>query len=120
MCSFSLVSESNDLKYIDSLGINKATCLDGTPSRFVKDASPIIVSPLTNITNLSLIQGGVPDDLKSARVVPLFKKQGKLSVENPRPVSILNIVSKIIDRVVYDQVESYFKDKTYLSSSVWF
>jgi len=54
------------LKYIDCLGINKATCLDGTPSRFIKDGSPIIVSPSTHITNLSLIQGGVSDDLKSA------------------------------------------------------
>lgn len=109
-CSFSLVSESKVLKYINSLGINKATGLDGIPSRFVKDGSLVIVGPLTHIINLSLVQGIVPDDLKSARVVPLFKKNDKLAVGNYSPVSILNIVSKILERVVYDQVESYFKE----------
>jgi len=43
--SFSLVSESKGLKYIDNLGINEATCLAGITSPFVKDGSPIIVSP---------------------------------------------------------------------------
>jgi len=56
----------------------------------------------------------VPDDLKSAIVVPLFKKQDTLSVWNYRPVSILNIVYKILERVVYDHVDSYFKDKQLL------
>jgi len=47
----------------------------------------------------------VPEDLKSARVVPIFKKHDKLSVGNYRPISILNIVSQILERVVYDHVE---------------
>ena len=102
------------MKYIDSLGINKATGLNDKPSRFVKNGSPIIVSPLTSTINLSLIQGIVPDDLKSARVVPYFKKQDKLSVGNYRPVSILKIVSQILEWVLYDQVESYFKDNNLL------
>ena len=62
---------------------------------------------LTHVINLSLIQGVVPDDLKSARVVPLFKKSDKTEVGNYQPVSILTIISKVFERVVYDQVESY-------------
>ena len=112
--SFSLISESKVLKYLTSLSAHKATGLDGIPSHFIKDGSSIIAGPLTHIINLSLIQGIVPDDLKSARVVPLYKKNDKLSVGNYRPVSILNIVSKIFERVVYDQVETYFKDRDLL------
>ena len=56
---------------------------------------------------LSLIQGVVPDDLKSARVVPLFKKNDRTEVGKYRPVSILTIISKVFEKVVYDQVESY-------------
>jgi hypothetical protein len=112
--SFNLVSETKVLKYLQSLGLNKATGLDGISSRFLKDGSPIIVGPITHIINLSLIQGIVPDELKSARVVPLYKKNDKLSVGNYRPVSILNIVSKVLEKVVYDQVESYFTDKDLL------
>ena len=108
--SFTLVSEIKVLQYLCNLGPNKATGLDGLPSKFVKDAAPIIVGPFTHIVNLSLIHGMVPDELKNARVVPLFKKNDRLSVGNYRPVSILNVFSKILEKVVFDQVDTYFKD----------
>ena len=63
--------------------------------------------PIAYIINLSLITGVVPDDLKSARVVPLFKKSDKTETGNYRPVSILNIVSKVLERVIYDQFEGF-------------
>ena len=75
--TFSIVSENKVLKYLNSQGINKATGLDGIPSRFVRDGASIIACPLTHVIYLSLIQGVVPDDLKSARVVPLFRKSDK-------------------------------------------
>ena len=56
----------------------------------------------------------VPDDLKSARVVPLFKKSDKTEVGNYRPVSILSIISKVFEKVVYDQIESHLNDKKLL------
>ena len=55
---------------------------------------------------LTLLQGVVSDDLKSARVVPLYKKSDKMQLD--RPVSMLSVVSKTFERVVYDQVNSYF------------
>ena len=57
---------------------NKATGLDGKPSGFVRDSASVIVCPLTHAINLSIIQGIVPDDLKSARVVPFLKRATKL------------------------------------------
>ena len=56
----------------------------------------------------------MPDDLKSARVVPLFKRGDKTEVGNYRPVSILTIISKVFERVFYDQVESYLDQKKLL------
>ena len=102
--SFSLVTESQVFKYLIRLNSNKATGLDGIPSKFVKDAAPIIAYPLCHIINLSLIQGSVPDSLKSARVIPLFKKNDKTEVGNYRPVSIVNVISKNLERVVYDRL----------------
>ena len=67
-----------------------------------------------NTINLSLIQGIVPDDLKSARVVPIFKKNEKTEVGKYRPVSILRIISKIFERVVYDQLETYLDERKLL------
>ena len=108
---FQLFLKTKFLKYLNSLGINKATGLDGIPSRFVRDCALIIACPFTHVIYLSLIQGIVPDDLKSARVVPLFKKSDKTEVGNYRPVSILMIISKVFERIVYDLVESYLDQK---------
>ena len=54
--------------------------------------------------------------MKSARVIPLYKKNDKTEVGNYRPVSILSIISKIFERVVYDQVVGYLDDKKLLYS----
>ena len=76
-------------KYLNILDANKATGLANIPSRFVIDDSSVIASSLAHIVNLSLIQGAVPDDIKIARVVPLYKKSDKTHVGNYRLVSIL-------------------------------
>ena len=88
--------------------------MDGIHARYVRDSASIIVCPLGHVINLSLIQGIVPDDLKSARVVPLFKKNDKTEVGNYRPVSILSIISKVFERVVYDLIQTYLDERKLL------
>ena len=112
--SFSIVSEKKILKCLGRLGAKKATGLDGIPARFVRDSASIIACPLRRVINLSLIQGIVPDDLKSSRVVPIFIKNDKTEVRNYRPVSILSIISKVFERVVYDQLETFLDERKLL------
>ena len=112
--SFSIMSEDQIFKYLSTLNVNKSTGLDGIPSNVVRDSATIIACPLTHIINLSLIQGVVPDDFKSARLFPLFKKNDKTEVGNYRPESILCILSKIFERVVYDKVDSYLNNNSLL------
>ncbi len=56
---------------------------------------------------MSIEQGHVPSELKSARVFPLYKKGNKLDTGNYRPVSILCIVSKLMEIVIHEQREDY-------------
>ena len=72
--SLSIVSVNKVLKYLNSQGIIKTTGLESIPSRFVRDGASIKACPLTHVINLSLIQGVVPDDLKSARETYLLLK----------------------------------------------
>lgn len=112
--SLSQVEEDSVLKLLLKINTSKSTGLDNLPAKFLKDAAPIISKPLTHIINLSIEAGEVPNDMKNARVVPIYKKNSKTEAGNYRPVSILSVVSKIFERIMYDQLEKYIKDESLL------
>jgi hypothetical protein len=68
----------------------------------------IIASPPTHIINLSISSGIVPDLMKIARVVPLFKSGDHRLFQNYRPISILPIFSKLLERVVHKRILDLF------------
>ena len=68
-----------------------------------EDAAEVISSPLTYIMNLSLKSATVPDDFKLARVLPIYKKGNRNYEGNYRPVSILPVASKVLEKIVYNQ-----------------
>lgn len=74
---------------------------------FLKDAAPYLKIHITFLINSSIVNNDVPYDLKSAKVKRLFKKNSRLDVSNYRPVSILVIVSKILEHAVFNQLECF-------------
>ena len=96
---------------------SKSPGLDDIDVRLLKTAAPIICKSLSFICNLSLATSVFPSEWKKAKVVPIFKAGNKCSVENYRPISILSIISKIIERAVHDQIYSFMVDNDFLSSS---
>ena len=108
------VTEEFVYKELCKLNVTKSTGIDGFKPKFLKDGADVIKSAVTHIINLSLETGVVPDGLKSAIVKPLYKKSSRLDVGNYRPVSILPIISKILERAVYLQMEKHLKDKNIL------
>ena len=103
---FSPVGGEDILKSLLSLNVSKATGLDGLSARFLKDGENQISSAIANIINLSLYSGRIPDNMKTARVVPLYKKNSKSEPGNYRPVSILTVMSKILEKTVHKQLEN--------------
>ena len=108
--SFSLLSETEVCKMLKGLSPRKATGLDDLPARFIRDGAEGIAYPISYIINLSLKTGVIPDKMKTARVIPLCKKNSKLEPGNYRPVSILSTLSKILERAVHIQLEIYLKE----------
>ncbi len=105
------VDEDFVLKELLTLNPLKGAGLDEIPPRFLKDGAEQISPMITHIINLSIATDHVPDELKMARVTPLHKKNSKLDVGNYRPVSVLNCLSKILEKCVYVQVEEYLSNK---------
>ena len=81
---------------------------------FLKDGTDVLKLPITWIINSSIFENTVPSEMKLARVKPLYKKNSNLEVGNYRPVSILRIVSKILERAVYVQLEIFLVDNNIL------
>lgn len=105
--SFNKVNETTVYKKLTDLKCNKATGLDNIPARFIKDSANFITPVVTHILNLSIGQAKVPDELKQARVFPLFKKGSRFECNNYRPVSILSSLSKVFEKILFDQIEEY-------------
>mgnify|MGYP000067681235 CR=1 FL=1 len=75
------------------------------------------MEPLVDICNSSLTLGQFPDYFKIAKIIPIFKKGQKCSIENYRPISILSVFSKILEKVMYNRLVPFLEKYNILSSS---
>lgn len=95
------VSEQEVIEICKSLKSGTAVGYDNVSVDLVKQCAQLISSPLTHIINMSIVSGIVPDELKIARVIPLFKSGDRSLFTNYRPVSVLPAFSKIFERAIY-------------------
>ena len=96
---------------------NKSCSIDNLPVTILKQISYIISPVLEYLVNFSINSGTFPDCLKVSRVVPLHKGGIKLDVSNYRPISILNVFSKILEKIVHKQLYNYFEYNHILDDS---
>ena len=85
----------------------KATSLDNLSGKFLKDGATVLAKPISQICNLSIKYSIFPSDCKIAKLKPLFKKGLKTDLQNYRPTSLLPLVSKIIEKFIHDQTQSF-------------
>ena len=97
-------------KIIYKLKKKSSTGHDGISTKLLQRLCPIIAMPLTSIINQSLYTGIFPENLKLAKVLPLFKKGDNQLFNNYRPISLLPSISKVFERVVFNQLYSYFDE----------
>ena len=94
----------------------KATGLDQIPSKLLKLAADIVGPSLAGIFERSINTGIFPAEWKLARVTPIFKKGSKSDLDNYRPISVTPIVSKIFERIVFDQLYQYLNENNLLTN----
>ena len=86
---------------ISLLNTRKSIGPNSIPTKLLKILSLHICSPLSDIINDSFQSGTFPEKLQLAKVIPLFKKGCPLTASNYRPISLLSVFSKIIEKVMY-------------------
>ena len=89
---------------------------DGISSELLKLVNDDISSCITLIINQSLTTGIFPDKLKIAKVTPVYKKCDKKLINNYRPISVLPVISKDFETVIFDQLTEYFTNNNLFSS----
>ena len=113
---FEEVDESFVLRELSSLKTKKATGLDQISAKILKDSAPTIASSLTKIFNASLLSQTFPDIWKKGKIIPLFKANDPTAPNNYRPITILPILSKIMERIVHRQVYKYLREHNLITS----
>ena len=97
-------------KAFKSLKRNKAKGIDDINGNIVIDVYDEIKEPLFKVFNSSLTKGVFPEALKYAKVMPIFKSGDLSDLGNYRPISVLPVFSKILEKIMYNRVYSYLND----------
>ncbi|KAL1446894.1 hypothetical protein WDU94_006594 [Cyamophila willieti] len=80
---------------------------DDIQTKTLKRISHFILTPLTHVINLSLEKGVFPNCFKEGIVIPLYKKGDPKRLPNYRPITILNNLSKILEKCVQTRLDFY-------------
>ena len=101
---------------LKTLKTDKASGPDGLCNRILKELSHELSSPLCSLFNKSLSLGKFPSPYKDANVTPVHKKGDLSLVSNYRPMSLLNSVAKLFEKLVFKYLYNHLQDNNMLSS----
>ena len=115
---FESVSEDEIKKLILSPS-SKSCELDPIPTSVLKNCLDIVITPITDIINISMETSTFPKNFREAHVGPLLKKTSlpKNELKNHRPVFSLCFISKILEKVVANRLQTHIKNN-HLSNSL--
>ena len=113
---FEEIDNRTVLQYINNMKPSHCCGHDNISSNTLKLIANEVSPSLTLIINQSLSTGIFPDSLKTAKVIPIHKKDEKTIMSNYRPTSILPVLSKIIESVMHSQLMHYFSENKLFST----
>jgi hypothetical protein len=97
---------------------NKLTAgYDDIPKSLVKQCIQFIKGPLTHIYNLSLRLGVFPNEWKAAKVNPLHKKGDRYDIHNYRPISIILMFAKLLERLMFNRLIPFLYENKILTEA---
>ena len=111
---FSPVGEDEVVTLGGALSDVSAGC-DDIPGKIIKQVIEYIKLPLTHLFNSSLTTGVFPNKLKIAQVTPIYKSGNKQLFSNYRPISVLPVISKLLEKIVHDRLQNYVSSNNIIS-----
>jgi hypothetical protein len=106
--TFNEITQEFVTQFINRMPNNKSTGFDNFNVKIIKFVCEYITPFLVTLINASLKFGIFPENWKKAKVIPIFKKSGsKDNCANYRPISVLPILSKVIEKFVEIEISEY-------------
>ncbi|KAL1400898.1 hypothetical protein pipiens_007045, partial [Culex pipiens pipiens] len=99
-----ILNDDDILKALSDVDAAKGPGPDGIPPSLVKSCASSLAVPVKRLFNKSLRQGAFPAMWKVASITPIHKSGSTKKVENYRPISILNCLAKVLEKVVYERL----------------
>ena len=109
--SFHEISPSTVLSHLSKLDVTKAMGPDGLSATFLAE---VIVVPLTSLYNQSLREGIIPTTWKQSFITPIHKGSSHDDPSDYRPISVVPILAKILEKIVSNQLSSYLEENQLL------
>ena len=100
---------------LKNINVNKACGPDGISGKIFKNCSGSLSYPLSLLYRLSYNSGIVPQEWKMANVVPVYKKGSKSSVVNYRPISLLPICGKLLEKLIFNSLYLYLSSNNLIT-----
>ena len=104
------------LQIISKFKNKKSPGPDYIGPQLLKEVANSVAHPLVHLFNLSLTSGKVPNSLKIAKVIPVYKKGSKHTVGNYRPISLLSVFDKILEKIMHARLYNYLNSNNLLYS----
>ena len=102
------ITQDRVTKLLKSLKKSKSCAIDGLDSYSLQVSAEYISGPLHHLITLSMMQQKFPSAWKYSKIIPLHKKASRLDRQNYRPVAILSPLSKIVEKIVFQQIDDLF------------
>ena len=114
---FREIFEEEVLTLLLNMSINKATGMDRLSIKLVKLSAPLITHAMTMIFNKSIKSGSFPCEWKISKVTSVYKTGPREHMNNYRSISVISIVARTMEKLVYNQLYEYFTKNDMLKTS---
>ena len=101
------VEPSHIFEIVNKLKPKTSCGHDQISSKMIKDTIQNIAIPLSHIINKTLSTGIVPNQLKIAKVIPVYKTSNQDDIKNYRPISLLPAFSKIFEKLCHQNIRQF-------------
>ena len=109
------VMEREVFNVVKSINVSKSSGIDNIRSLVIKTAFECLIPEITHMYNLSICTAKFPNTWKKALVVPIPKKGDLTKVQNYRPISLLPLPGKVMEKLIHQHLSTYLENNSLLA-----